>query len=110
MTKFRQKFLSLLTAFLVFLPVAGFAQDLGAAKAQGLVGEMSTGYLGAVVNSPEANQVVQSINAQRRAQYQNIASNNGTSLSNVEVLAGQKAIERTPSGQYINTGGGWQRK
>ena len=43
MTKFKQKFISLLTAFLVFLPVAGFAQDLGAAKAQGLVGETASG-------------------------------------------------------------------
>ena len=89
---------------------AAFAIDLGSAKSRGLVGETATGYLAAVQPSAEVNALVKDINAKRKAQYQKIAGKNNISLEAVEVRAGQKAIGKTPAGQYINTGGGWQRK
>jgi uncharacterized protein YdbL (DUF1318 family) len=86
------------------------AMTLQEAKAAGLLGEQTDGYVGIVSTNAEANQIATSINAQRRAQYESIANRNGTSLDAVEALAGQTAINKTPGGQYINTGGGWQKK
>ncbi len=105
-----KKILFLLIAALVLFCQTGFAIDLQTAKAKGLVGETLTGYLAPVQATPEVQQLVNSINAQRKAQYQSIAKRNGTSLQAVEQLAGKKAIEKTPSGQYIKAGGGWRKK
>lgn len=88
----------------------GLALDLQTAKAQGLVGETLTGYLEAVKATPEVQNLVNSINAKRKAEYQTIAKRNNTSLQAVEQLAGKKAIEKTPPGQYIKVGGSWQKK
>lgn len=88
-----------------------WALDLQSAKAAGQVGEQPDGYLGIVKNGPGVEEVVQSINQQRRAAYQNIARKNGISLQAVEQLAGKKAIEKTPPGQYVMTPSGqWIRK
>ncbi|SDI34584.1 YdbL family protein [Pseudomonas panipatensis] len=83
---------------------------LGAAKAQGLVGEQPNGYLGVVGNGGQAADIASQINAARRAQYQKVASDSGAKLSDVESVAGQKAMERTPAGQYIQVNGKWVRK
>lgn len=92
------------------MAMPAFALDLGEAKSGGLVGETSSGYLAAVKSSAEVDALVASINSKRKAQYQKIAQKNNISLQAVEVRAGQKAIEKTPAGQYVNTGGGWQKK
>jgi uncharacterized protein len=105
-----QRLVSVFALVVLLTSTSAFALDLGQAKAQGLVGETTSGYLAIVVSNPEAEGVVNNINAQRRAQYQSIADNNGTSLSAVEALAGQTAIERTSAGHFINTGGGWETK
>lgn len=86
------------------------ALELDDAKARGLVGETAGGYLAPVVSSPEVEALIESINSQRRAHYQNIADKNGISLEAVEARAGKKAIEKTPAGEYISTGSGWQKK
>jgi len=97
-----------LLSLLLALPV--FAMDLGEAKSKGLVGETSAGYLGVVKTSPDINALVKDINNRRKAQYKKIAEKNSISLEAVEVRAGQKAIGKTPAGQYIDTGAGWQKK
>ena len=86
------------------------ALDLGQAKAQGLVGETNNGYLGAVKPSSSVNALVADINAKRKARYQKIAKQNSISLQAVEARAGLKAVEKTPVGEYVNTGAGWQKK
>ncbi len=98
----------LLTLFVTASPA--LALDLKQAKAQGLVGETLTGYLAPVKNSPEVQKLVDAINAKRRETYKKIAAQNGLSLAAVEQLAGKKGIEKTPPGQFINLGKGWQRK
>jgi len=95
---------------LALLALPAWALDLDAAKAQGKVGETNSGYLAAVSPSPEVDALVADINAQRRAHYQKIAADNGISLQAVEARAGLKAIEKTPAGEYVNTGAGWQKK
>ena len=87
-----------------------FALELGDAKEAGLVGETHTGYLAAVSDSSEVSALVNSINAQRKAHYQQIARKNGISLDAVEARAGKKAIENSAGGAFIDIGNGWQRK
>ncbi len=99
-----------LVAVLLITCQAAFALDLQTAKAQGLVGETLTGYLAPVKATPEVQQLVKTINTKRKAQYKKIAQRNGTSLQAVEQLAGKKAIEKTPPGQFIKAGGDWQKK
>jgi uncharacterized protein YdbL (DUF1318 family) len=86
------------------------ALDLHTAKEQGLVGETGTGYLAAVKETPEVRDLVETINAKRKAHYQKIARRNNTPLSAVEQLAGKKALEKTPPGQFIRINGSWQKK
>ena len=107
-TRVQQLFGALALSLLMTMPA--FALDLGTAKSQGLVGETSSGYIAAVKASGDVNALVKDINSQRKAYYQKIAQKNKISLEAVEVRAGQKAIGKTPAGQYINTGGGWQKK
>ncbi len=110
MKKIMKKTIPLLITMLFFLCQTAFALDLGTAKAQGLVGETVTGYLAPVKATPEVQKLVADINAKRKAMYEKIAKKNGTTLHAVEVLAGKKAIAKTPPGQFINLGKGWQKK
>lgn len=81
------------------------------AKEAGWVGETTEGYLAAVGNpSPEVQHLIADINARRRAEYQAISNRTGAELSAVEALAGSKAINRTPPGQYIRLDNRWQTK
>lgn len=83
---------------------------LPAAKAAGQVGEQADGYLGVVRPGAEAESITRLINQARRAEYQRLATENRINLGDVEAMAGKKAIERTPAGQYIRLNGGWTRK
>lgn len=92
------------------LPVA--ALELDAAKSQGVVGETHTGYLAAVqAATPEVKQLVDRINNERKQRYTAIANQNKTPVAAVEALAGKKAVEMTPSGQFVQTPQGqWTKK
>lgn len=82
---------------------SAFALDVQSAKAQGLVGEQTDGYLG-IPNPPgsdEVQRLVADTNLKRRAHYQEIASSNGTSLEAVQELAGQKLVQSAKSGEYV---------
>ncbi|RVT44224.1 DUF1318 domain-containing protein [Rheinheimera sediminis] len=83
---------------------------LGPAKTQGLVGEQPNGYLGVVSASAQAKQIAELINQARKAEYQKLAAKNGIQLSDVEAIAGKKAIEKTEAGQFIQLNGQWQKK
>ena len=89
-----------MSRILVFLSVLLFAVssmalDIDTAKAQGLVGEQTNGYLGLVAtNHMEAAALVSEINLKRKEKYMEIATKQKTALSNIEALAGGKLIER----------------
>ncbi|WP_159818500.1 YdbL family protein [Colwellia sp. 20A7] len=90
---------------------SAWAISLGAAKQQGLVGEMSNGYLGVVVNSPEAKNLVNSVNQKRKQIYIDLARKNKITMEQVTALAGKKALAKTRSGHFIkNTSGQWIKK
>lgn len=100
-----------LLALLLSLPA--HALSLDDAKAQGLIGERSTGYLGIVTGSPSADvkKLVQQINAKRRSLYQTKASKAGVSLEVMELRTGQRLQQMTPAGEYIQDANGrWTRK
>lgn len=84
--------------------------NLGQAKSQGLVGERPDGYLGVVASSGDAEEIVKLINEARLSQYQKLAKENNIALSDVQAMAGQKAIEKTQSGQYIQVNQKWTKK
>lgn len=92
---------------------AAFAQTLDEAKASGLIGEKSDGYIGLVQGTAPAavEQLVENVNRQRRERYEQIASENGITISQVAQLAYARAVEATRSGNYIeDSTGRWVRK
>jgi uncharacterized protein YdbL (DUF1318 family) len=87
------------------------ALTLEEAKAKGLVGEQSNGYLGVVaVGNAEAQALASDINQKRRQAYQEIARREGANLNTVESLAGEKAIQKTRPGNIVEGPGGWVKK
>lgn len=89
-----------------------FAIDLQTAKAQGLVGETTSGYLGAPGSpSAEVRSLISDINSKRKAEYQKVAQKVGKPLKVIEQLAGKKAISKTRSGYYVqDSQGNWKKK
>jgi uncharacterized protein YdbL (DUF1318 family) len=114
MTLFK-RFAALLLLLSLSLPAAALNLNqamsaLGDAKASGQLGEMPNGYLGVVKSAGQANEIARLINQARRSEYQKLANANGIALGDVEAIAGQKAIDKTPPGHYIQLQGQWRRK
>lgn len=89
------------------------ASPLTQPKADGLIGEQVNGYIGFVTaNVPaDVRALVEETNAKRKAGYQRIAEKQGTSLSDVELVGGNTAIEKTLPGNYIRDANGvWRKK
>ncbi|MCK7545604.1 YdbL family protein [Marinobacter bryozoorum] len=106
---------TLLVAMMLALPVLALSLDeaknrLESAKSEGQVGEMPTGYLGVVSGGGDAEAIAEAINEARRAEYARIAEKHNIPVTQVEAVAGKKAMEKTPSGQYIQANGRWVRK
>src|SRR5690554_3072218 len=98
----------LLLALLLSAPVLAMNLNeamsaLPAAKAAGLLGEQPDGYLGVVSPGGNAQEIARQINEARRQE-------NNIQLRDVESMAGKKALEKTPSGQYIMLNGVWMKK
>jgi hypothetical protein len=105
----RRLFLTLI----LLAPLSAWALTLDEAKQGGLVGEDASGYIAAVSSKPtkEVQALVADINSKRRTEYERIAGANGISVEDVEKLAGKKAIEKSPAGDYIRLPGeAWRKK
>lgn len=105
----------LLLALVMSMPVLALSLNeamsaLPSAKAAGQLGEQPNGYLGVVNPGGEAAEIASQINQARRNEYQKLAKENGIQQSDVESMAGKKAIERTAPGQYIMLNGVWMKK
>jgi hypothetical protein len=95
------------------LAVPAFAGALDDAKRDGLMGERPDGYLGLVDPDapPAAQQLIDDVNARRRAHYADIAKKTGSSVRDVGILAGSKLIANAPPGTFVmDAAGHWQRK
>ncbi len=112
MIRFSDK--GVLLAFLaaMLLSPGAWALSLDEARAAGLVGEMSTGYVGVVKSQAGVEALVSTVNQQRRQRYEEVARENGTSVQAVEALAGQKLLEKAGAGQWIKPSeqSSWIRK
>lgn len=89
------------------------ASPLTQPKADGLIGEQANGYIGLVKQDVPADirELVNEVNAKRKAGYQQIAEKQGTSLADVERVGGNTAIEKTLKGNFIrDASGAWRRK
>ena len=98
---------------MIVLPSIAMAISLDDAKASGVVGETTSGYLEAVVKNPteEVKSLVREINTKRKIKYQEIAAQTGSSLADVEKLAALKAIEKTSPGFFVKSKNGtWIKK
>lgn len=106
---------ALMLAIFLSLPVLAIGleeakEQLDSAKSQGLVGETPTGYLEVVEGGQQAREIVEAINQARRQEYTRIAEKHDIPVTQVETVAGQKAIDKTPSGQFILVDGEWVKK
>lgn len=111
MTNFFKAVGALLIAMTLAAGLPALALELGPLKADGVIGERADGYLGIVDPSASASvrSYVEEVNAKRREQYQRIAEKNNITLAEVEILAGQKTLEKTePGGWIFDTE--WHRK
>lgn len=115
-----RKFSALLAAaaFAGTLSVAQAQQGdpvLSQARAQGVVGEMYTGYLG-VADEGKANadikRRVDEINAKRLSLYTQLSQKTGEPVANVAAVTAEKQIERATSGEAVKPGANqaWTRK
>jgi uncharacterized protein YdbL (DUF1318 family) len=109
------KKISLLFALLAMLCTItpAWADQLGDAKRAGLIGEGSDGYLASVTpNAPaEVAEIISSVNAARKAEYEKIAARNNQPRDVVEKLAAVKLIERTEPGNFVRDASGeWIKK
>ncbi|WP_299083708.1 YdbL family protein [uncultured Paraglaciecola sp.] len=94
----------------VFVCSSVFAIGLDEAKQQGLIGEKDNGYLGVVVMQNNIQQLVNDINAKRKAVYADLAAENGITIEQVEKLAAKKAYSKTETGHYLWMNGKWRKK
>lgn len=103
---------ALCLAWMLALPSAAVALDLDTARARGLVGEQTDGYVGLVrgEGDEEVRQLVAEVNARRRAHYEQIARQQGAAVEVVASLAGAKLIERMPAGTWVGDNGRWYQK
>ena len=102
----------LLACMLLIVPMS-FALTLQEAKNAGLVGEQRNGYVGLVMESAPAEvmALARDVNNQRRELYQQIARQNSLTVEQVAALAFEKAVEATPTGQYLqDASGAWVKK
>lgn len=109
--KFHVRAAILLVAALV-LAAPALADPIDDAKRAGHIGEQADGYLGLAPGGPaSAKELIESINAGRRAKYSEIAAKNVTSATKVAALAGKKLSERTEAGEWVRDAeGNWTQK
>lgn len=80
------------------------------AKESGMIGERPNGYIGAIVQGPDLDIIVDTVNNWRKKRYQKIAADNGLPLSTVENQAGKRLFEKAEPGNYIQINGRWVKK
>ena len=101
-----------LLLLLALSPIA-LADALQDAKQAGLVGEQRDGYLGAVAGnaSQEIQALIERVNQERKARYEEIAKKNNLSLQQVQALAFEQALQATQAGNYVqDSRGAWVKK
>ena len=98
---------------LLLLLQNAWAIDIHDAKAQGLVGEATSGYIAAVQSpaSAEVRALIADVNAKRKAQFTDTAQKTGTTVSQVAQRFYELAMQKTAAGNYYqDSSGSWKKK
>ncbi len=97
-----------LTVMTVF---PAFALDLQQARATGLVGETTKGYVAVIKPSPAVEELVATINAKRKQEYARISQANGQSVDIVAKVAAEQIINNLEEGSlYQAADGSWRKR
>lgn len=98
---------------LMLLLQNAWAIDIRTAKAEGLVGEATTGLIEAVHKpaSAEVRALIADVNSKRKMQFKRTAEKTGTSVAQVANRFYELAVQKTASGNYYqDTNGRWKKK
>ena len=109
------RLISLMSAAMILAMFAVPPADAGSRdlKNTGGVGETIDGYLGIVKDSAsqDVRAQVDSVNAARRAAYQEASADTGRPLSEVQAVAGARLRENAQAGDWIqNAASEWMQK
>lgn len=107
-----RKFLTLIAAFAALGAVSMAHAQRGdaalmQARAQGIVGEMYTGYLGIADESratPDIRRRVDEVNARRLSFYTDTAKENGQTVAVIAALTAEKQIAAATPGEVVKPG------
>ncbi|MBF0335544.1 MAG: YdbL family protein [Alphaproteobacteria bacterium] len=99
-------------ALTLLLALPASAQSIDALKAAGVVGERPDGLVALVKPAePAVQELIDTINARRMAEYQEIARRNGTPVEAVQAIVGEKLVTQSPPGTWVmDAQGGWRVK
>jgi uncharacterized protein YdbL (DUF1318 family) len=88
------------------------ASVVASARASGLVGEQSDGYLGFVKTpSAELKSAVDAVNIKRRAIYTEIAAKQNATVQEVATARGcDQLAKRVAPGEWYSVGGSWAQR
>lgn len=92
---------------------SAFADSLSDARSAGYIGERPDGYVAIVDNNApgDVRALVDQINSQRYAAYQNVANQTGAPVDQVGIVAAQRIYNEVPPGTYLlSQSGSWYRK
>lgn len=105
------RFLTVLLGLGMLLSAPAFALDLHAARAAGLIGETSGGYVAVIKATPETEALAANVNARRRNEYARISAENKQPVDVVARLAAQQIIAGLePGALYQDADGAWKRR
>ena len=100
-----------IAAAALLMAFPAWAIDLQEARAAGLVGEKTDGYVAVLQETPDALALAKDVNLKRRQEYLRISQENGQPVDVVAKLAAQKIIGKLDPGSYYQDGEGeWQVK
>jgi uncharacterized protein YdbL (DUF1318 family) len=88
------RLLVLLSLVSIFAAASAFALDLQSARKSGAVVEQVTGYIKSAQPSAEVDALVADVNAKRKAEYERIAKEKGTSVEQVAAVAAQELLKK----------------
>ncbi len=105
-------FKSIIAASLLLMSQLSFALTVDEAQNKGLLGENASGYLEMTPRgNSAAQQLMNDINAKRKAKYQDIAQKQNTDLKSIEKIAGEAIVKKLPAGEfYKDASGQWNKK
>ena len=110
---YKKSLVLIFTLILSLTSLTAFAASLQQAKSEGWIGEQNNGYIGFVTpgtNNP-TKQLVAEVNSKRRTLYARLATKQNLSLGQVELVAAERNVKKTLSGNYYqNADGNWIKK